>query len=89
MEESLRVCRRCLLLESGEADVLADIQKRMQRIPEKEKTPQEIYQARLTACRQCDFLLGGICMKCGCYPEFRAAFRKNRCPNPTGDAWAR
>lgn len=87
MDEEKRVCRRCLLYESGEIDVLADIRERIRRIPEKDRTPPGEYEQRLSFCRQCDDLIGGVCMKCGCYPEFRAAFQKNRCPHAAKKAW--
>ena len=75
-----RVCRRCLLLQSGRGDVLEDIRIRIEKLPEKERAKSEIYEERLGICAGCEFLADGTCLKCGCYPEFRAAFAKNRCP---------
>lgn len=79
MTES-RECRRCLLIKSGKEDVLADIRKRIEKIPAEEKTTQPEYQDRLAICESCDYLNGGTCLKCGCYPEFRSAFKTNKCP---------
>ena len=79
MEET-RVCRRCLLLESGRGDTLAEIQKRIEALPAAERTPRVQYEARLAVCAACEALVGGTCLKCGCYPEFRAAFRRQGCP---------
>ena len=31
--------------------------------------------------------ISGVCMKCGCYVEFRAAFKKNNCPNVKDRRW--
>ncbi len=76
-----RVCRRCLLLQSGRGDVLEDIRIRIEKLSEKERVKSEIYEERLGICAGCEFLADGTCLKCGCYPEFRAAFAKNRCPN--------
>ena len=87
MSSDKRICRRCFLEESGEVDVLADIRSRIENIPPALKTEEAAYQKRLAACGSCDHLVGGVCMKCGCYPEFRAAFRKNRCPDPVKKAW--
>ena len=87
MNEEKRICRRCLLYESGEADVLEDIKRRIARLPEKDKAPEELYRKRLALCASCDDLIGGVCMKCGCYPEFRAAFIKNKCPHAAKKAW--
>ena len=76
-----RVCRRCLLLQSGRGDVLEDIRIRIEKLSEEERAKSEIYEERLGVCAGCEFLADGTCLKCGCYPEFRAAFAKNRCPN--------
>ncbi|MBR1811168.1 MAG: hypothetical protein IJ766_05930 [Clostridia bacterium] len=86
-EDALRVCRRCLLLESGETDVYEEIQRHIEKIPPKDKTPAPLYQSRIDACRQCGHLVGGTCLKCGCYPEFRAAFIKNKCPDTKKKPW--
>lgn len=80
MTENERVCRRCLLLQSGKGDVLRDIRERIEKIPQNEKASAEIYGIRLAVCEKCEFLTDGTCLKCGCYPEFRGAFIKNRCP---------
>lgn len=73
-------CRRCLLRESGEINKADEVRECIERIKAHEKTPDDIYAQRLLLCRECDHLLGGTCMKCGCYVELRAAFKNNRCP---------
>lgn len=75
-----RICRRCLLLESGKEEILLDIEKYKSKIPEEEKTPSQEYEKRLGICRECENLVDGCCLKCGCYPEFRGAFRNQKCP---------
>ncbi len=75
-----RVCRRCLLFESGREDVLASIHEHIARLPARDRAAQEEYQRRLNVCKACEHLAGGTCLKCGCYPEFRAAFRTQKCP---------
>ena len=75
-----RVCRRCLLFESGRVDVLQSIREHIERLPARDRAAQEVYESRLAECRACDHLAGGTCLKCGCYPEFRAAFRTQKCP---------
>lgn len=75
------------MFESGGADILEDIKRRIARLPEKEKASEELYRERLRACAACDDLVGGVCMKCGCYPEFRAAFARNKCPHAAKRAW--
>lgn len=75
-----RICFRCLLTESGKEEILADIKERISRISDSEKTEEGEYGRRLSVCSDCEFLADGTCLKCGCYPEFRGAFAKNRCP---------
>lgn len=78
--EELRQCKRCLLLESGEADVYKSVSECIAKISPEEKTDSDTYRNRLDICSACDHLISGTCLKCGCYPELRAAFRRNRCP---------
>ena len=75
-----RVCRRCLLEESGRADVLSSIHEHIEKIPPRGKTEPAEYARRLAICGVCEHLADGTCLKCGCYPEFRAAFRTQKCP---------
>ena len=74
------LCRRCLLRESGEEDKALEVKECISRIKESEKAADGIYAQRLSLCRECEHLLSGTCMKCGCYVELRAAFRNNHCP---------
>lgn len=48
------------------------------------KSPDVLYEERLSICKECDMLLAGMCRKCGCYVELRAAVTKNYCP---GKKW--
>ena len=82
----LRECKRCLLRESAEYDVYKSIEEHIEKIKPEEKSDETLYMHRLAVCRECDSLIPGVCMKCGCYPEFRAAFLKMNCPD--GDKWA-
>lgn len=79
MNENIRPCR-CLLMETGRQDIAADIKARIEKLSESEKAGSGEYAARLETCRACEHISDGTCLKCGCYPEFRAAFAKNRCP---------
>lgn len=74
------ICKRCLLLESGKEEVLSDIKEHIKKIKPSEKCGDIDYEKRLAVCSECDFLSGGTCLKCGCYPELRAAFKKQKCP---------
>ena len=83
----MKECKRCLLREAAEEDTFRDIQTRIDRLKPDEKADEDLYRQRLELCRDCDHLISGICMKCGCYVEFRAAFRKMKCPNAADRKW--
>ena len=83
----MKECKRCLLRESAEEDVYKDIRARIVKLPPRDRTDEDTYGRRLEACRSCDHLISGICMKCGCYVEFRAAFSKMKCPNVKDRKW--
>ena len=80
-------CKKCLLYESAEADVLNDIKSKIDKLSEQERADENTYSHRLSLCKQCDNLISGVCMKCGCYVEFRAAFIKQKCPDSKGRKW--
>ncbi len=80
-------CKRCLLREMAEEDVLESIITRIDKLSPKEKSDDELYAKRLNECKNCEHLISGVCMKCGCYVEFRAAFKKNHCPNVKDRRW--
>lgn len=80
-------CKRCLLLESAEGAMLESIKERVEKLSPEERVSQELYEERLNQCKLCDNLISGMCLKCGCYVEFRAAFKDKRCPDPAGRKW--
>ena len=80
-------CKRCLLLESAEGAMLESIKERVEKLSPEERVSQELYEERLDQCKLCDNLISGMCLKCGCYVEFRAAFKDKRCPDPAGRKW--
>jgi hypothetical protein len=75
-----RFCRRCLLFESGREDILTTVRQHIEKIPEADRSDDNTYQRRLALCVACEQLVDGTCLRCGCYPEFRAAFWKQSCP---------
>ena len=79
----MKECKRCLLRESAENDTYENIRTRIDKLPDNDA----LYQQRLDACRDCDHLISGICMKCGCYVEFRAAYKRMKCPNAADRKW--
>ena len=83
----MKECKRCLLRESAENDTFDAVRSKIDLLSEAEKAEDDLYRKRLDACRTCDHLISGVCMKCGCYVEFRAAFRKMKCPNAADRKW--
>ncbi len=83
----VRECKKCLLHESAEGDILKDIKEKISKLPESDKVSTDEYEKRIEFCKMCDNLISGVCMKCGCYVEFRAAFKKQKCPDVKGRKW--
>lgn len=75
-----RRCLRCLLEEFDEAAYIRTLKDHIEATPERERTPPDVYNKRLAACKHCDYLTAGTCTACGCYVELRAASWRGRCP---------
>ncbi len=75
-----KFCLRCLLRECGREDTLKTIIKHIKKISAGEKASEKEYSRRLGVCKECEFLEEGTCLKCGCYPEMKAAFNYQKCP---------
>ena len=73
-------CKRCLLREAFPADYEKYVAGLLLKIPENVKTPEAMYQRRLSICSACDQLQNGTCMGCGCLVELRAAYAREKCP---------
>lgn len=81
--ENARLCRRCLLEDMDDQRSLYElIRDYVSSLPEGIRTGESEYRRRLALCRECAFLLGGTCQKCGCYAEARAAKKAMHCPDP-------
>ena len=83
------LCFRCLVDELGDAAVAAVLREGIEALPEQHRTDEETYAERLSACRQCDHLVNGLCRFCGCFVEMRALKRLGTCPCPGGSRWKR
>lgn len=83
----MKTCKRCLLREAAEEDTFAVIREKLAALPMTDRAEDTLYRTRLEACKTCDHLLSGVCMKCGCYVEFRAAFKRQRCPDVRNRRW--
>lgn len=80
-------CRRCLLNESDAGDLYRGIHEYISAMPPEQRVSDGEYQARLSLCKQCDFLVNGICSMCGCFVEVRAYRRTARCAAGSRAAW--
>ena len=72
---------------SGEEDNYKLVKQHIEKIKPEDKTDDKTYAERLESCKACDYLISGTCLKCGCYVEFRAAFRNKKCPDTKNKKW--
>lgn len=78
---AVRRCRQCLLREmTDENDYYRSVLFYRETMPRKKCTPDDVYEARLRACKACPSLENGTCRQCGCYVEMRAARIDMHCP---------
>ena len=82
MQEQMtrRVCKKCLLSEFDEETYLTQLKRVIDMMDHDIKADDELFQKRLSVCKECEKLSEGTCIGCGCYVELRAAVKKNRCP---------
>lgn len=76
---SERICKRCLLREMAEAD-RAMVSKYRDAIRREDRVPEQEYEKRLQCCKDCEKLMDGTCLACGCYVELRALTPVSHCP---------
>ncbi len=74
-----RICRKCLLRETPQGEYFKNMYDYISRLPEDDKVSDEIYEERLSACRECEHLMNGMCRICGCFVEMRAAIKNRHC----------
>ena len=84
--ETKKICYKCLLEELDEGRILESVKEMIDAIPQDNRTGSEEYRRRLNICRDCDSLISGTCVKCGCYVELRAAGKNRGCPD-VNDKW--
>lgn len=81
-----RICRQCLLRDMPESKRFQSMYDYIARLSKDDKVPDETYEKRLEICRKCEHLMSGMCRKCGCYVEMRAAMKIRSCPD-IPDRW--
>ena len=80
------VCRKCLLAETDLQEVLGSVREYVESLPPDKKADDKEYARRLEICKGCGNLADGMCVKCGCYVEARAAKINADCPDEK-DKW--
>lgn len=63
------------------------IKEKINKLSPGERASDDLYEKRLSFCKECEFLISGTCYKCGCYVELRAAFKEQRCPDTSCRKW--
>lgn len=80
-KENRRFCRKCLTRELADREeTYKNLWEYIDNLDTDIRSPEELYEQRLSICRECDLLLEAMCRSCGCYVELRAAVKKNNCP---------
>ena len=77
---NLKICKKCLLRDMEIAD-LENITKYKDAIKANDRVSENVYETRLSICKQCELLISGTCNACGCYVEIRALSKMGRCPH--------
>ena len=75
-----KICKRCLLADTDDEKIKADVQKAIERLGADIRVDDAEYARRLSICTECEDLNNGTCNKCGCYVELRAAAKISDCP---------
>jgi hypothetical protein len=74
MDNAVKIkCRKCLLEDMDENDFLRDMRSHIAAYPADKKVSEEEYRQRLAFCKDCEKLVDGMCVLCGCYVELRAS----------------
>lgn len=76
-----RVCKKCLLNKVFSDGEYKHMKEYIRSIDDYLKSDEAEYKRRLDICVNCDNLFNGMCRKCGCYVEIRAAIKNNYCPD--------
>lgn len=77
----MKPCPKCLLEDLKVEELLITVQAYVRQLDPKEKATEAIYQERLAQCKACPHLYSGMCGKCGCYVQLRAAKALQKCPD--------
>ena len=73
-------CKKCLLLEAGEEAAFKTVSDYLETVDKSLLADGNLRNSRLSLCKKCEYLISGLCLKCGCYVEIRAALKAKACP---------
>ncbi len=73
-------CRKCLTRDMDQKEYFENLHAYIANLDETVKVEEDLYEKRLSVCKNCDLLTDGMCRGCGCYVELRAIMQKNTCP---------
>lgn len=82
-----QICKKCLLLEAGEKAAYKTVKDYLYTLDDSLKVDKALYNERLSFCKKCEYLIAGMCRKCGCYVEIRAALKDKDCPDYNNRKW--
>ncbi len=83
----MQKCKKCLLLEAGEKVTYDEIMQYVSTLSPSDLSDENVYKNRISHCRQCENLISGMCLKCGCYVEIRARLKSSGCPDANNKRW--
>lgn len=80
-KERQQFCKKCLVKDMPDEGYFKGLYEYIESIDKDLKVEDEIYENRLSICKECENLLNGMCRLCGCFVELRAVMIKNYCPH--------
>lgn len=75
------MCKKCLTRDMPDSSFFQNMYDYIESLDEDIKVSEEEYERRLMICKGCEFLLNGMCRKCGCFVEMRAIIKIKGCPS--------
>ena len=75
-------CILCEIWEQSSEELHRIVDEYVASIPQEQKASPDCYEQRLTICRDCSHMHGGMCGVCGCFVQARAVKAAQHCPKP-------
>lgn len=90
LQENKLYCPRCEMeaLQSQLTPTSVEAQVEAMGFIEGFSAPSTLYKKRLSVCKNCPALIGGVtCSYSGSLAAYKAAMLNASCPNPEGNRW--